>query len=83
MAKPFEFNIKKLYADLRPSEPVSYTHLDVYKRQLWNLDYMGSTDGLQAVSLSSAYRRSGDASVDHRNCHSIVSGFFHSPYGTV
>ena len=62
MAKPFEFNIKKLYADLRPSEqkvadyylgyagqleelslvpmakaagvsPVSYTHLDVYKRQ--------------------------------------------------
>lgn len=43
----------------------------------------GGADGLQAVSLPFAYRCSGDASVDHRNRHSFVSGFLHRPYGTV
>ena len=45
MAKPFEFNIKKLYADLRPSEQ---------KVADYYLGYAGQLEALSLVPMAKA-----------------------------
>ena len=35
---------KNLFPDICPSMPVSYTHLDVYKRQIWEPGYAAAQE---------------------------------------
>lgn len=59
MAKPFEFNIKKLYADLRPSEQ---------KVADYYLGYAGQLEALSLVPMAKA------AGVSQPHGHEICEG---------